>query len=98
MERQRVSGERFDAYLLRGKYPDVIIGAFGNDLVVTGAYSGENDPAMLTALFEDWRQHRGVSLLEAAGAVIDDGALDLVALLGTNHRVFSNAKDVVMQF
>ncbi len=28
VERQRASGERFDTYALRGKYPDVIIGAY----------------------------------------------------------------------
>lgn len=97
MSRRPVSGAGNDV-MIGGLGRDILVGAFGDDLVVTGRYAGEDDLALLNAVFENWRQGRDASLLEAAGALLDDGVADIVALLGGGHRVFSNANDLVVRF
>jgi DNA-binding transcriptional regulator GbsR (MarR family) len=96
VEKQRVSGARFDVFALRGKYPDVMIGAYiarlrrvivdkqmlsSRALEMLGAARGKEADALRTRLHALSRKY------ERFGAVFDlllpasDGPVDLEALL-----------------
>jgi len=96
VERQRVSGERFDAYLLRGKYPDVIIGAYlarlrrvvadkralsQRALSLLGDARGKEAEALRTRLHDLSRKYDRFGVLFEALLPGTDGPFDLEALL-----------------
>jgi DNA-binding transcriptional regulator GbsR (MarR family) len=96
VERQRVSGERFDAYLLRGKYPDVIIGAYlarlrrvvadkralsQRALSLLGDARGKEAEALRTRLHDLSRKYDRFGVLFEALLPGTDGPFDLESLL-----------------
>ncbi|HWL88504.1 MAG TPA: MarR family transcriptional regulator [Polyangiaceae bacterium] len=96
VERQRVSGERFDAYGLRGKYPDVIIGAYlarlrrvvadkralsQRALALLGDARGKEADALRTRLHDLSRKYDRFGVLFEAVLPGIDGPFDLEAFL-----------------
>ncbi|WP_394825827.1 GbsR/MarR family transcriptional regulator [Pendulispora albinea] len=96
VERQRVSGERFDAYVLRGKYPDVIIGAYlarlrrvvadkralsQRALTLLGDARGKDADALRTRLHDLSRKYDRFGVLFEALLPGTDGPFDLEAFL-----------------
>jgi len=96
VERQRAAGERFDLYALRGKYPDVVIGAYlarlrrvvadkralsQRGLHLLGDARGDEAEALRTRLHDLSRKY------DRFGAIFEtllpgiDGPFDLEALL-----------------
>ncbi|WP_394846476.1 MarR family transcriptional regulator [Pendulispora brunnea] len=96
VERQRISGERFDAYSLRGKYPDVIIGAYlarlrrvvadkralsQRALSLLGDARGKEAEALRTRLHDLSRKYDRFGVLFEALLPGIDGPFDLESLL-----------------
>jgi HTH-type transcriptional regulator, osmoprotectant uptake regulator len=96
VEKQRVAGERFDVFALRGKYPDVIIGAYiarlrrviadkqalsRRALEMLGAARGKEADALRERLHTLSRKYERFGVVFDQLMPASDGPVDLEALL-----------------